>query len=185
MGTHPIFESDFDCLTDMSHVSRAGNSLAGKVVFVTGASRGIGLSIAKKCAQDGAKVAVVSKTSSSHSTLPGTIFTASEEITELGGQALPIKTDIRFEDEVIKAVETTVDQFGGIDIVVNNASAISVTNTVETEMKKYDLMHEINGRGTFLVSKLCIPYLIESEKKGNNPHILNISPVCFIYFNRY
>ena len=147
-------------------------SLANKVVFSTGGSRGIGLEIGKRAARDGAKVVLAAKTAEPHPKLPGTIFTAAEEIIEAGGEALPLILDVRDEENVLKAVEETVSHFGGIDICVNNASAISLTPTVNTEMKRYDLMHNINTRGTFLVSKSCIPHL----KKGNNPHILNLGP---------
>jgi len=150
--------------------------LAGKVLYITGASRGIGLEIAKTAAKDGAKVVVAAKTAEPHPKLPGTIYTAAKEIEALGGQALPVVVDVRFEDAIQESVETAVKQFGGIDIVVNNASAISLTGTQETPMKTYDLMHQINTRGTYLVSKCCLPYLKESASKGRNPHILNNSP---------
>src|SRR5690606_9281113 len=125
-----------------------------------------------RAARDGANVAIVAKTTEPHPKLPGTIFTAAKEIEAAGGKALPIACDIRFEDQVAAAVQKTVDTFGGIDILVNNASAISLTTTEATDMKRYDLMHGINTRGTFLCSKLCIPHL----KKAANPHVLNISP---------
>lgn len=147
-------------------------SLKGKTIFISGASRGIGLAIAKRAAQDGANIAIAAKTSEPHPKLPGTIYTAAKEIENAGGTALPILCDIRFEDQVQSAVQKTVDTFGGIDICINNASAISPTGTLETEMKRYDLMNEVNTRGTFLVSKSCIPFL----KKGSNPHILNLAP---------
>ncbi|KAI4474159.1 hypothetical protein M0802_015752 [Mischocyttarus mexicanus] len=146
--------------------------LAGRTIFITGASRGIGKSIALKAAKDGANIVVAAKTAEPHPKLPGTIYTAVAEIEEAGGKALPCIVDVRDEGQVKSAVENAVNKFGGIDIVVNNASAISLTNTLATDMKKYDLMNNINARGTFLVSKLCIPYL----KKSNNPHIVNISP---------
>ena len=145
---------------------------SGKRVLISGGSRGIGLAIAKKLARDGAKIAIMAKTSEPHPVLPGTIHSAAEEIVAEGGTALPIVTDIRFEDQVNKAVEETVKKFGGIDIVINNASAISLTPTIYTEMKRFDLMFDVNVRGTFLVSKTCIPHLLKSE----NPHILNLSP---------
>ena len=145
---------------------------SGKRVLISGGSRGIGLAIAKKLARDGAKIAIMAKTSEPHPVLPGTIHSAAEEIIAEGGTALPIVTDIRFEDQVNKAVEETVKKFGGIDIVINNASAISLTPTIYTEMKRFDLMFDVNVRGTFLVSKTCIPHLLKSE----NPHILNLSP---------
>jgi len=146
--------------------------LAGRVIFITGASRGIGKEIALKAARDGAKIVVAAKTAEPHPTLPGTNYTAAKEIEAAGGQALPCLVDVRDESAVQGAVQEVVRQFGGIDVVVNNASAISLTGTLETSMKKYDLMHSINTRGTYLVSKCCVPYL----KKGKNPHILNISP---------
>ena len=147
-------------------------SLANKVVFITAGSRGIGLEIGKRSARDGAKVVLAAKTAEPHPKLPGTIFTAAEEIIEAGGEALPLILDVRDEENVLKAVEETVSHFGGIDICVNNASAISLTKTPDTDMKRYDLMHQINGRGTYLVSKYCIPHL----KKSSNPHILNLAP---------
>ena len=145
---------------------------SGKKILISGGSRGIGLAIAKKLAREGAKIAIMAKTSEPHPILPGTIHSAAEEIVTEGGTALPIVTDIRFEDQVDKAVEETVKKFGGIDIVINNASAISLTPTIYTEMKRFDLMFDVNVRGTFLVSKTCIPHLLKSE----NPHILNLSP---------
>ncbi len=145
---------------------------SGRSVLISGGSRGIGLAIAKKLARVGAKIAIMAKTSEPHPVLPGTIHSAAEEIVAEGGTALPIVTDIRFEDQVNKAVEETVKKFGGIDIVINNASAISLTPTIYTEMKRFDLMFDVNVRGTFLVSKTCIPHLLKSE----NPHILNLSP---------
>lgn len=146
--------------------------LKGKTLFISGATRGIGLAIAKRAAQDGANVTVAAKTTEPHPRLPGTIYTAAEEIEAAGGNALPIKTDIRHEEEVLAAIEQTVEKFGGIDICVNNASAINLTGTLATDMKRYDLMHQINGRGTFMTSKLCIPHL----KKSDNPHVLNLAP---------
>ncbi len=145
---------------------------SGRRVLISGGSRGIGLAIAKKLARVGAKIAIMAKTSEPHPVLPGTIHSAAEEIVAEGGTALPIVTDIRFEDQVNKAVDETVKKFGGIDIVINNASAISLTPTIYTEMKRFDLMFDVNVRGTFLVSKTCIPHLLKSE----NPHILNLSP---------
>lgn len=147
-------------------------SLEGKTLFVTGASRGIGLAIALRAARDGANVAIVAKTKVPHPKLPGTIYTAAEAIEAAGGHALPLATDIREEAEVAEAVAATVERFGGIDVCVNNASAISLTPTVATEMKRFDLMFGVNVRGTFLCSKLCIPHLARAE----NPHILNLSP---------
>jgi len=150
--------------------------LAGKTLYISGASRGIGLEMAKKAARDGANIVVAAKTAEPHPKLPGTIFTAAKEIEGLGGQALPLVVDVRSEEAIQESVENCVKQFGGIDIVINNASAISLTGTQETPMKTYDLMHQINTRGTYLVSKCCLPYLKESAAKGRNPHILNNSP---------
>jgi citronellol/citronellal dehydrogenase len=147
-------------------------SLKGKTLFITGASRGIGHAIGLRAAQDGANVAIVAKTSDPHPKLPGTIHSAAEDMEKAGGKALALQVDIRDEAAVLAAVQKTVETFGGIDILVNNASAISLTGTLDTEMKRYDLMHSINTRGTFLCSKACIPHLA----KGNNPHILNLSP---------
>lgn len=146
--------------------------LKGKTLFITGASRGIGKAIALRAARDGANVAVAAKTAEAHPKLPGTVWSAVEEIEAAGGKGLACITDIRFEEQVLEAVKRTVDTFGGIDILVNNASAISLTGTLETPMKRYDLMHQINTRGTFLCSQVCIPHL----KKAKNPHILNLSP---------
>jgi citronellol/citronellal dehydrogenase len=147
-------------------------SLKGKTLFISGGSRGIGLAIALRAAQDGANVTIAAKTAEPHPKLPGTIHTAAAEIEAAGGRALAVLCDIRDEAQVESAVSQTVEKFGGIDICVNNASAISLTGTLETEMKRYDLMHQINARGTFLVSRTCIPHL----KKADNPHILNLSP---------
>lgn len=147
-------------------------SLKGRVLFITGGSRGIGLEIGKRAAQDGAKVVLAAKTAEPHPKLAGTIYTAADEIEAAGGEALPIILDVRNEANVRDAVEETVAHFGGIDICVNNASAISLTSTPDTDMKRYDLMHQINGRGTYLVSKYCIPYL----KQSNQAHILNLAP---------
>jgi citronellol/citronellal dehydrogenase len=146
--------------------------LRGKTLFITGASRGIGLAIALRAARDGANVAVVAKTAEPHPKLPGTVFTAVEEIEKAGGKGLACICDIRFEDQVQAAVARTVETFGGIDILVNNASAISLTGTRETPIKRFDLMHQINTRGTFLCSQACLAEL----ERGNNPHILNLSP---------
>jgi citronellol/citronellal dehydrogenase len=146
--------------------------LKGKTLFISGASRGIGLAIALRAARDGANVAIAAKTAEPHPRLPGTVFTAAEEIEKAGGKALPCVVDIRFEDQVEAAVAKTVETFGGIDILVNNASAISLTGTLATTMKRYDLMHSVNTRGTFLCSQKVIPHL----KKAKNAHILNISP---------
>jgi citronellol/citronellal dehydrogenase len=147
-------------------------SLQGKTLFITGASRGIGLAIALRAARDGANVAVVAKTAEPDPRLPGTVYTAAKEIEAAGGKALPLVTDIRYEEQVAAAVAKTVETFGGIDILVNNASAIHLTGTVQTPMKRYDLMHGINTRGTFVCSAQCIPHL----KQAANPHVLNLSP---------
>jgi citronellol/citronellal dehydrogenase len=150
----------------------SNRSLAGKTLFITGASRGIGLAIALRAARDGANVAIAAKTAEPHPKLPGTIYTAAKEIEAAGGKALPLVVDVRSEEAVKAAIEQTAATFGGIDILVNNASAISLTPTLMTDMKRYDLMHQINTRGTFLCSKICVPYL----KKAANPHILNLAP---------
>ena len=134
-------------------------SLKDKVIFMSGGSRGIGLAMAKKAAKDGAKIVVAAKTSEPHPKLPGTIFTAAEEIIEAGGDALPVVCDIRNEDNVRDVINQAVEHFGGIDICINNASAIQLTNVTDTAMKRYDLMHQINGRGTYMVSKYCLPHL--------------------------
>ena len=147
-------------------------SLQGKTLFVTGASRGIGLAIALRAARDGANVAIAAKTAETHKHLPGTIYSAAEEIEKAGGQALPLMVDVREEASVLEAVEKTVARFGGIDICVNNASAIQLTGTLQTDMKRYDLMNQVNARGTYLTSKACIPHL----KKASNPHVLMLSP---------
>ncbi|KAJ3295178.1 hypothetical protein HDU79_009750 [Rhizoclosmatium sp. JEL0117] len=148
----------------------------GKNVFISGGSRGIGLEIALKLARLGANVAIAAKTAEPHPKLPGTIYTAAKEIDAAGGRGLPLICDIRFEDQVQAAVEKTVKEFGGIDILINNASAISMTPMTETPMKKFDLMNQINGRGTYLCTLTCLPYLQESAKKGRNPHVLTLSP---------
>ncbi len=147
-------------------------SLKNKTLFVSGGSRGIGLAIARRAAMDGANVILAAKTAEPHPKLPGTIYTAAAEIEAAGGRALPVVCDIRSEESVQEAVAKGVAKFGGIDICVNNASAISLTPTLQTSMKRYDLMHQVNIRGTFLVSQTCIPHLLQAE----NPHILNLSP---------
>jgi citronellol/citronellal dehydrogenase len=147
-------------------------SLLGKTLFVTGGSRGIGLAIAKRAAVDGANIIIAAKTSEPHPTLPGTIHTAAAEIEEAGGKALPLVCDIRDEKAVKDAVEKGASEFGGIDIVVNNASAIALLGTEEVSMSRFDLMHQVNARGTFLVSKTCLPWL----QKAENPHILALAP---------
>uniref|UniRef100_A0A672L686 Hydroxysteroid dehydrogenase-like protein 2 n=1 Tax=Sinocyclocheilus grahami TaxID=75366 RepID=A0A672L686_SINGR len=146
--------------------------LGGCTIFITGASRGIGKAIALKAARDGANVVIAAKTADPHPKLPGTIYTAAAEIEAAGGKALPCIVDVRDEKQINQAVEQAVEKFGGIDILVNNASAINLTGTLETPMKKVDLMLGINLRGTYLTSKLCIPHLLKSK----NPHILNLSP---------
>ncbi len=147
-------------------------SLKGKTLFITGASRGIGLAIALRAARDGANITVAAKTAEPHPKLPGTIHSAAAEIEAAGGRALPLVVDVREEEQVKAAMERTAAEFGGIDIVVNNASAIQLTRTPDTEMKRFDLMHQINTRGTYMVSKYAIPYL----EKAENPHILMLSP---------
>ncbi len=147
-------------------------TLKGKTLFITGASRGIGKAIGLRAAQDGANIAVVAKTKEPHPKLPGTVYTAVDEIISAGGNALPCITDIRFEKQVQKAINATVKEFGGIDVLVNNASAINLSPTLELSMKRFDLMFSVNVRGTFLCSKLSIPHLLKAE----NPHILNLSP---------
>ncbi|CAG9322102.1 unnamed protein product [Blepharisma stoltei] len=157
--------------TDIKEFKKVGN-LKGKTIVITGASRGIGLAIAKKAAADGANIAILAKTVEPHKKLENTIYTAAKEIEEAGGKALPIRCDIRFEDQVKSAIEQTVATFGGIDILINNASYIALTPTLDTTMKSYDLMNSIVARGTFMLSKYCIPHLL----KAQNPHILNITP---------
>ena len=148
------------------------SSFKDRVVVISGGSRGVGLEIAKTLGKDGAKIAILAKTTEPHPKLPGTIYTAAEEIEDVGGTALPLICDIRFEEQVGESIEKVREEFGGVDICINNASAIHLTDTVNTPMKRYDLMHNINVRGTFLLSKSCIPYLKDSE----NPHILTLSP---------
>ena len=147
-------------------------SLKGKTLFITGATRGIGLAIALKAARDGANIAIAAKTAEPHKYLPGTIYSAAEEIEQAGGKALPLIVDVREEASVADAVDRAVQRFGGIDICVNNASAIQLTGVLETEMKRFDLMHQVNARGTYLTSKLCLPHL----KRAANPHVLMLSP---------
>ena len=147
-------------------------SLRGKTLFITGSSRGIGKAIALRAARDGANIAVVAKTAEPHPKLPGTVYSAVEEITAAGGKGIPCVADIRFEEQLQAAVDATVNAFGGIDILINNASAIFLAGTVETPMKRFDLMHGVNVRATYMASQQCIPHL----EKSSNPHILNISP---------
>ena len=147
-------------------------TLKNQTIFITGASRGIGRSIALRCARDGANIVIAAKTVEPHPKLPGTIYTVAEEVEQAGGHALPLPVDIRDEEAVVGAVKRAVETFGGIDILVNNASAISVTGTLATPMKRYDLMQDINTRGTYLCSQACLPNLLRAVK----PHILTISP---------
>ena len=147
-------------------------TLEGKTLFISGGSRGIGLEIALRAAADGANVAIAAKTTEPHPKLPGTIYTAAKEIEAAGGKGLPLQVDIRDEARVYDAVKETAERFGGVDILVNNASAISLTGTLETPMRRYDLMNGINARGTYLCSQACLPYL----KQAKNPHILTLSP---------
>ncbi len=147
-------------------------TLAGKTLFITGASRGIGLAIALRAARDGANVAIAAKTAEPHPKLPGTIYSAAEEIDAAGGKALPLLVDVREEVQVKEALDRTAAHFGGLDIVVNNASAISLTDSQATDMRRYDLMHQVNARGSFMTSKYAIPHLL----KSSNPHILMLSP---------
>ena len=151
-------------------------SLQGKRIFITGGSRGIGLAIALRAAQDGASVAIAAKTSDPNPKLPGTIHTAAEEIRAAGGTALPIQCDLRDENQIADAVALAAKEFGGIDILINNASAINLTRTEDTPAKRFDLMFDVNVRGTFLASQAAIPHLRESAEAGRNPHILTLSP---------
>jgi len=151
-------------------------TLAGKRIFVTGGSRGIGLAIALRAAKDGASIAIAAKTAEAHPKLPGTIFTAAKDIEAAGGKALAIQCDIRDENQIAQAVEQAANEFGGIDILINNASAINLTNTENTPAKRFDLMMGVNTRGTFLTSQACLPYLKKSAQEGRNPHILMLSP---------
>jgi citronellol/citronellal dehydrogenase len=151
-------------------------SLHGKTLFITGASRGIGLAIARRAAADGANLVLVAKTTAPNPKLPGTIHSAAEEVVAAGGQALPVPTDIRDEAAVLAAVQAAIERFGGIDILVNNASAISLTPTPATPMKRFDLMFGVNVRGTYLCTQACLPALTKSAQAGRNPHVLNMSP---------
>jgi citronellol/citronellal dehydrogenase len=151
-------------------------SLKGKTLFITGASRGIGLAIAIRAARDGANIAIAAKSDQPHPKLPGTIHTAAADIEAAGGKALPMQVDIRDENAVAAAAARCAEQFGGIDILVNNASAISLAGTLETPMKRFDLMFGVNVRGTYVCSQACLPYLKKSAQAGRNPHILNLSP---------
>ena len=147
-------------------------SLAGNTLFITGASRGIGLAIALRAARDGANIAIAAKTSEPHAKLPGTIYSAAEQIEKAGGRALPLKVDVREEAEVLAGVRQCVERFGGIDICINNASAINLASILQMDMRRYDLIQQINTRGTFITSRACLPYL----QKAANPHILTLSP---------
>ncbi|MBM3595747.1 MAG: SDR family NAD(P)-dependent oxidoreductase, partial [Alphaproteobacteria bacterium] len=147
-------------------------SLSGTTVFISGGSRGIGLAVALRAARDGANIVVAAKTAEPHPHLPGTIYTAAQEIEAAGGKALPLVLDIRDVEAVEAAMAQAADYFGGLDVLINNASAISKTPTLETEQKRYDLMHDINARGTFFVSKAAVPYL----RQAANPHVLTMSP---------
>jgi citronellol/citronellal dehydrogenase len=153
-----------------------GTSLKGKTIFISGASRGIGLAIVKRCAAEGANVAIAAKTAEPNPKLPGTIYSAAEEIEAAGGKALPLQVDIREEAQVVEAARQTAERFGSIDIVINNASAINLTPTSETPMKRFDLMFGVNVRGTYLVTQACLPYLTRSAQAGRNPHVLTLSP---------
>lgn len=147
-------------------------SLRGKTLFITGASRGIGLSIGLRAARDGANIVIAAKTAEPHKKLPGTIHTAAEEVEKAGGKALPVVVDVRDPDNVKAAVDAAVERFGGIDICVNNASAIQLSGTLATDVRRYDLMHQVNARGSFVVSRACLPHLLKAE----NPHVLMLSP---------
>jgi citronellol/citronellal dehydrogenase len=148
------------------------STLQGKTLFITGGSRGIGLAIALKAASEGANIVIAAKTTEEHPKLPGTIYSAAEAIEKAGGKALALKVDIRNEDEIAAAVAKTVETFGGIDILINNASAINLTGTLATPMKRYDLMNQVNARGTFAMTQACLPHLLKAE----NPHVLMLSP---------
>jgi len=160
----------------MSTSDQTAHTLAGKTLFITGGTRGIGLAIAERAARDGANVVIAAKTAEPHPKLPGTIHTAVEAIEKAGGRGLGVQCDIREEAQVLAAVQLAVDAFGGIDILVNNASAIQLTGTQATDMRRYDLMNSINARGTYLSGRCCLPHLQASAKAGRNPHILTLSP---------
>ena len=151
-------------------------NLKGRTLFITGGSRGIGLAIAKRCAADGANIIIAAKTATENPKLPGTIHTAAAEIEAAGGQCLPLQVDIRDEQQVADAVAAAVERFGGIDILVNNASAINLTNTESTPIRRFDLMMGVNTRGTYLVTQTCLPHLKNSAAAGRNPHVLTLSP---------
>lgn len=160
----------------MNTASQSASSLQGKTLFITGASRGIGLAIAKRAALDGANIVILAKTTEPNPKLPGTIYSAAQEIEAAGGRALPLAVDIRDDDAVFAAVVQAVQTFGGIDILVNNASAISLTNTEATPMKRFDLMNGINARGTYLCTAACLPELKKSAAAGRKPQVLTLSP---------
>ena len=162
--------------TETNATQAAANSLQGKTLFITGASRGIGLAIAKRAAADGANIVIVAKTTDTNPKLPGTIYSAAAEIEAAGGRALPLAVDIRDEAAVLEAVAKAVETFGGIDILVNNASAISLTGTEATPMKRFDLMHGVNARGTYLCTMACLAELKKSAAAGRNPQVLTMSP---------
>ena len=147
-------------------------SLGGKTLFITGASRGIGLAIGLRAARDGANIVIAAKTAEPHKKLPGTIYTAADEVEKAGGKALPVVVDVREPESVKAAVDAAVERFGGIDICVNNASAIQLTGTLATDFRRYDLMHQVNTRGTFVTTRICLPHLLKAE----NPHVLMLSP---------
>jgi citronellol/citronellal dehydrogenase len=147
-------------------------SLAGKTLFITGASRGIGLAIGLRAARDGANIVIAAKTAEPHKKLPGTIYSAAEEVESAGGKALPVIVDVREPESVQAAVDAAVERFGGIDICVNNASAIQLTGTLQTDFRRYDLMNQVNARGTFVTTRVCLPHLL----KASNPHVLMLSP---------
>ena len=147
-------------------------SFAGKTIVITGATRGIGKAMALRLAKDGANIVVAAKSTEENPKLGGTIFSAAAEIEQAGGRALAVACDIRFEDQIAQVIEQTLSRFGGMDVLINNASAISLTTTEQTEAKRFDLMHDVNVRGTFLMTKACIPHL----RKSSNPHILTLSP---------
>ncbi len=159
----------------MNETHSAAN-LRGKTLFITGASRGIGLAIAKRAGADGANIVIVAKTTEPHPKLPGTIYSAAKDVEAVGGQALPLAVDIRDDEAVFSAVTSAVEAFGGIDILINNASAISLTNTEATTMKRFDLMNGINARGTYLCTLACLPELKKSAAAGRNPQVLTMSP---------
>src|SRR5258706_3873037 len=157
------------------------STLQGKTLFITGASRGIGLAIANRAAKDGANVVIAAKTAESNAKLPGTIYSAAAEIAAAGGKAWPLQPDISEESSVIAAVAEAVEEFGGIDILINNASAISLTPTPDTPMKRFDLMFGVNVRGTYLCTQACLPHLMKSAQAGRNPHVLHLSPPLSLY----